>query len=311
MEDSRPRVVCAICATPVYLVASTEKAFFFRHRVEDGSCPAQTRTGLTNDELRAMKYKGAQESDAHRRLKGFVERSLRADNQFQDIEVERTWRGQRDPAAIRRPDVQARRAELRIAFEAQLTTTFLDVVIGRKRFYRTEGGLLVWVFPYFDPSHRRLTEDDLLFNNNSNVLVVDRKTMEASEATGCFTARCFYRRPTLQGYVLGTIWESCLVKWDSPSIDLDKQQVFAFDYEAAEQQLLETRNAAILAERDANDQAARDALFAFVTSRVDGTNWQERSDAWLALKRTFLDRNLHLAGECEPDPVWRNVIAVF
>lgn len=301
MEGSRPRVVCAICGTPVYLVATTEKAFFFRHRIEDGSCPAETRNGLTDDELRAMKYKGAQESDAHRRLKNLIERSLRADKEFQDIQIEKTWRGQRDSAALRRPDVQARREELRVAFEAQLTTTFLDVVIGRKLFYLSEGGLLVWILPYFDPSYRQLTIDDVLFNNNSNVLVVDRETTEASEAAGCFIVRCFYRRPVLNGSVLGASWESCLTKWDKLSIRLDKQQVFAFDYETAEQQLLGFQKAA-------NDQAARDALFAAVTSRPEDSYWEERLDAWQALKRRFIDRNLHLAGEHGPDPTWRSVI---
>ncbi|HQR91416.1 MAG TPA: hypothetical protein PLH31_19515, partial [Caulobacter sp.] len=60
--------------------------------------------------------------------------------------------------------------------EAQLTTTFLDVVIGRKTFYRAEGGLLVWVLPHFDPAYRQLTVDDLLFNNNADVLILDRES---------------------------------------------------------------------------------------------------------------------------------------
>jgi len=79
-----------------------------------------------------MKYKGAQESEAHRRLKALIERSLLADPRFQDVLAEKVWRGQRDPTSLRRPDIQARLDDLRIVSEAQLTTTFLDVVIGRK-----------------------------------------------------------------------------------------------------------------------------------------------------------------------------------
>src|SRR3546814_3441912 len=33
MKRDTPRVVCAICGVPVYLVARTDKVFFFRHRV--------------------------------------------------------------------------------------------------------------------------------------------------------------------------------------------------------------------------------------------------------------------------------------
>lgn len=124
MDAEQPRVVCAICGTPIYVVSSPEKAFFFRHRIEDGSCPAQTRDGLSEDDVRAMKYKGAQESEPHRRLKRLIERSLRADPRFEEVQVETTWRGQRDPAVLRRPDIQATLGGLRIAFEAQLTTTF-------------------------------------------------------------------------------------------------------------------------------------------------------------------------------------------
>ena len=73
--------------------------------------------------------------------------------------------------------MQARRADFRIAFEVQLTTTFLDVVIGRKTFYRNQGALLVWVLAYFDPGYRQLTVDGVLFNNNANVFVIDEASM--------------------------------------------------------------------------------------------------------------------------------------
>ena len=70
------RLVCATCGVPVYLACSTSKRFFFRHRHEDGSCPAVTRTGFTEADIRAMKYRGTQESEAHKRIKELVLRSL-------------------------------------------------------------------------------------------------------------------------------------------------------------------------------------------------------------------------------------------
>jgi len=59
---------------PVYLVSLTSKAFFFRHTIEDGSCPAQTRGAWSHEQIKAMKYHGAQESDAHRRMKVLLEK---------------------------------------------------------------------------------------------------------------------------------------------------------------------------------------------------------------------------------------------
>jgi len=165
-----PRLTCAMCGVPVYLVSSKRKSFFFRHIIEDGSCPAQTRGAWSYDQIKAMKYHGAQESDAHRRMKMLLERSLLTDPGASEIHQEKTWRAAGCPASYRRPDVQAVYSGVRLAFEAQLSTTFLDVVVGRRAFYRDDGALLIWVLPRFDPNYRRLTEDDILFTNNHNVL---------------------------------------------------------------------------------------------------------------------------------------------
>jgi hypothetical protein len=55
---SEPLYKCALCPSAVYLVSSPEKRFFFRHRHEDGSCPAQTRSALDRKDILARKYHG-------------------------------------------------------------------------------------------------------------------------------------------------------------------------------------------------------------------------------------------------------------
>ncbi len=93
-----------------------------------------------------------------------------------------------DGSQRRRPDISATwRGGLRVVFEAQLKTTFLDVVVRRRVFYRDQGALLVWILRSFDPFDRRLTVDDLLFKNNSNIFV-DQLTIFSSKASG--TERC-------------------------------------------------------------------------------------------------------------------------
>ncbi|WP_447954224.1 DUF7830 domain-containing protein [Sphingopyxis chilensis] len=53
MHRDEPRFVCADCMVPVYLVSRPEEhIFFFRHRHEDGSCPARTRSPLSEEEIR-------------------------------------------------------------------------------------------------------------------------------------------------------------------------------------------------------------------------------------------------------------------
>ena len=193
MRDGAPRLLCALCGTPVYFASSPDKRVFFRHQREDGRCTAVTRQSLTQDDLREMIYRGRQESRQHRETKQLIAEGLQADPDFSGVALETSWRAA-DDIFRRRPDVAATwRGGLRVAFEAQLTTTFLDVVVRRRTFYRGEGGLLVWVLRRFDPSNRRMTQDDLLFSNNSNVLVVDSATAAASREAGRFMVRVHHR----------------------------------------------------------------------------------------------------------------------
>ncbi|MDI1294857.1 MAG: DUF6035 family protein, partial [bacterium] len=230
----KPRLVCPMCGVTLFLASSMRKNFYLRHRSEDGSCPAVTHSGLTEAEMRAMKYRGAQESDAHLRTKELLVRSLGADPSFSEVRVEATWRASEGMSGLRRPDVSAQCGDLRTAFEVQLSTTFLDVVLGRERFYREEGAALVWVLPSFDPSYRRMTTDDLLFGNNSNILVVDDATVAASITARQLVVRAWHRQPRIEGERVIDDWIERLVPWGELLIDVDRQTVCAFDFAAAE-----------------------------------------------------------------------------
>lgn len=263
----KPLFACGLCTTPVYLVASREKRFFFRHRREDGSCPSITRSALSRDEILALKYDGQRESVAHRKIKERLLRSLAADPSNSEIVSERQWRSARDPGSRRQPDVQALTTFGRVAFEAQLSTTFLDVVAGRRSFYRSEGALLIWVMAGFDPNYRRMTTDDLLFSNNSNILVVDEETAALSESSGIFYLRAHYRVPELVSGVIRDDWASQIVAFRDLRIDLESQSAWAFDYEGQSRLLLE--NARIGVER--RDRDLREKICSFWLARNQHT----------------------------------------
>jgi competence CoiA-like predicted nuclease len=237
MKKGNPRFVCAICSGPVYLVSSPTKSFFFRHQLEDGRCPAQTRGLWSAEEIRAMKYHGARESEAHKRTKDQVRRTLEADPRFSDVGMETRWASRLDKKVYRRPDVQAKYLGNRIAFEVQLTTTFLDVAVGRRLFYRDEGAQLIWVLRRFDPDYRRLTEDDILFTNNSNVFVVDNVTVEASELDKRAYLKCHYRQTSLDDGQRVARWESAVVALDELTFDQQGARVFFFDVDANDRQV--------------------------------------------------------------------------
>lgn len=302
VKRGEARLVCATCGVPVYLACSTTKRFFFRHRHEDGSCPAVTRTSLTEAEIRAMKYRGTQESEAHKRIKALVLRSLAADSRFVDVLCEQTWRSSEGLSGLRRPDVSARLEDLRLAFEVQLSTTFLDVVLSRREFYRTERAALVWVLPNFHPNYRRMTDDDILFSNNSNIFVVDESTAAASEAAGSFMMKCWHRKPVIEGDNIVDQWVERLVSWDEIEVDVDQQIVQAFDYSLEAANLAEEIKAAMLARIAAEQAALEQAKIAFENDlrqqvlslvfddRVDD-DLMNRHDRWLALNARLLEIN--------------------
>lgn len=273
-SKGQPRLICPICGVTLFLASSMQKNFYLRHRSEDGSCPAVTHTGLTEAEMRAMKYRGAQESAAHLRTKELLVRSLAADPAFADVHVETTWKATEGLGGLRRPDVSARCGDLRVAFEVQLSTTFLDVVLGRKRFYRDQGAALVWLLPGFDPNYRRMTTDDILFGNNSNILVVDEGTVAASLASGRLTLRVWHRQPRVEGDRIVDDWVERLVPWEQLEFDLQRQTVCAFDFAAAETAAI-AELGQLRAERKAQAEAAdREAAEACIRElRADIFKW--------------------------------------
>jgi hypothetical protein len=283
----RPRLVCPMCGVTLFLASSMNKNFYLRHRSEDGSCPAVTHTGLTETDMRAMKYRGAQESDAHLRTKELLVRSLAADPRFADVRVEATWRASEGLLGLRRPDVSARHGALRIAFEVQLSTTFLDVVLGRKRFYRDEGAALVWLLPSFDPSYRRMTTDDILFGNNSNILVVDEATVAASIAASQLVFRAWHRQPRIEGDRIVDDWIERLVPWDELVVNVDQQTICAFDFAVAESAAI-----AELARRREEQKAQAEAALREAAERVV---CELRSDvfAWAKADERFIDPILY------------------
>jgi len=302
------RLVCATCGVPVYLACSTTKRFFFRHRHEDGSCPAVTRTELSEADIRAMMYRGAQESTAHKRIKELLLWSLSADPRFKDVVQEKSWKANEGLSGLRRPDVSARTDTGRLAFEVQLSTTFMDVVLSRKEFYRAERAALVWVLPLFHPSCRRMTDDDILFGNNSNVFVVDEKSAAASEAAGTFIMTCWYRKPLIQGDEIVDEWVERQVCWDEVTVDVDRQTIIAFDYareaailrEELRMACLEGIAVAEAAERQAREDREnelREQVLRFVRDASRDDDYLPRHKAWLLLNDRLRSIGYGLDGE--------------
>lgn len=271
---SNPRYRCAMCQTPVHLVATLDgQRFHFRHELEDGRCEARTRDGLTYDRIAALKYQGLQESEPHKRMKRWLQDCLAADESFTDIAAEATWRSI-DGQSWRRPDVRAVRSGLPVAFEIQLSTTFLKVIAERRNFYQAEGGLLLWVFARFDEGPRRLTQDDVFFNNNQNAFVITPETVRLSVERKALHLECVWTEPRYDGQP--QTLSRRVVAFKDLTLEPHRQRAFFFDYEG---------------NKEALDASVRLAFESFWVA-TDDISADVRDKRWRQLRRDLVRRGV-------------------
>lgn len=287
ISEGSPLYTCPICGVPVYLVSLKEKRrFFFRHDLEDGRCPARTRGALSEKEINARKYNGAKESWAHIRMKEIIAESLRCDPRFSEVKVESILKSQ-DRAAWRKPDVQAIYDGIPVAFEIQLSTTFLRVIAERRAFYLREGGLLVWIFKSFEEDRARLTQEDIFYNNNRNLFLASEETLKASREAGSLILDCRWAEPFLNLSKVETRWNGRLTAFNELAIEREKQRVFLYDYDREAEALQDA----------SGDEALRMAFEEFWLSHDPYEAYDK--DTWAWLRARFRERGLILP--VEPD----------
>jgi hypothetical protein len=272
-----PRFRCAHCGVGVTLRRSPQGRWHFRHLVEDGSCRYQTKGVFSQDEFDARRYNGQKEGPEHIWMKRLIRESLYADRSVDPASIgeEIRWKGKINPATWRKPDLQARRNDVRIAFEVQLSSTYVNVMRERRHFYMTEGGLLFWILPSISEESRRQFEDDVLYPNNCNVFAVDEETRDLSRMRGELMLRCGYIEPVQEGWHVRERWHEKIVAMSELTIDLANQCVYYFDYEVA-------RSDVERAVRMVGGENVLEELKA-VVERILGHD--EAMESWRALKR--------------------------
>jgi len=280
IAEKKPLLACPLCIVPVHMVSlSQERRFYFRHETEDGRCPAKTKGRLSEERILAMKYDGARESAAHIRMKEIIAESLRRDSDFSQVEVEPIWKGA-ERNERRRPDVRAMwRATLPVAFEVQLSTTFLRVIAERRQFYLRQGGLLIWVFSKFDMGNARLTQDDIFYNNNRNAFIASEDTLKASGESRGMMLDCVWSEPSIEEGHLLWAQKSGRTSFRDLTVEPENQRIFLFDADGAKERCLAETPDGLL---------RRDFRTFWLSSAAydDG--------AWLSLRSRFAQRGLTL-----------------
>jgi hypothetical protein len=120
-----------------------------------------------------------------------------------------------------------------MAFEIQLSTTYIRVIAERREFYLQEGGLLIWLFKRFDEGGNRLTQDDVFYNNNRNVFLASEETLAASKAAGKLCLECRWTEPVAEAGSVVLQWRRKIVSIDELTIDAERQRIYFYDFDGA------------------------------------------------------------------------------
>ncbi|MDD5839454.1 MAG: competence protein CoiA family protein [Bacteroidales bacterium] len=192
IEKGEVKYFCGGCCKPVVLRGRKIEegvTMFFRHKGDaPKDCPFEDGRLLSEQQMRALKYKGKQESLLHEKLKCFIAAALE-DEGF-EVDVEKTKKINQSQS--RRPDVLAHNplTQQNIVFEIQMSTTFLNVVVGRMSDYSSIDYSVIWVFNRFEPEVYT-TKDTYQFQNN-NIFILDDEMMDLSLKNNKLTFRVYY-----------------------------------------------------------------------------------------------------------------------
>jgi competence CoiA-like predicted nuclease len=219
--------VCRYCSEKLQLLGGNKgvnynkgsyKVLHFAHSKSETECPQKSSdTHFSKSEINIMKYNGQKEGEDHKKIKEFIAKYLRINESnnegVTEVLIERNWRGN-DPSTKvwKRPDVRCSFDDKKIAFEIQLSTTFLSVIEERQHFYKENQGFILWIFKDFviDDNFRSLTDNDVIFSNNQNAFVLDEEAISKSEETDRLTFKCYFKNFDILEEKIVESWE---MKW--------------------------------------------------------------------------------------------------
>lgn len=294
--EGRVRYVCPWCESPMVLRSiptrdRNEERFYFKHKDPGNKCAGAF--GLSAEAISARKFAHTKESAEHKRFKQLVADSIAADSAFSDTRVESRWVDV-DGVRWRQPDVQSQWNGQRIAFEVQLSTTFLHVLAERMTFYRRNHGMLLWLFRDLDADEFRLAEDDLFYSNNRNAFRVNEATRQLSQERGCFVIECLWHEPRWIDGAPAIVAQQGVIEFRDLTFDVSASntpRAYWFDYDGAAQELAQRQAEKARQESDKRDQGLRDAMEA---AMVGYERTSDGGPAWQTVRQQFRERGFDL-----------------
>lgn len=232
VHQRRAIYVCMFCKQSIGIRGHiNRKDYYLTHTFRSDDCIIKTNHHLTEEQIRCIKYNGEKESDLHEELKNKIAHYLELDENIISVQTEKIYKDLAISKEWKKPDVMAELADKKIAFELQLSTTFLSVIVARTIFYRERGIFLIWIFPNFslDSHLQQFTQKDVYYNNSFNVYVFDKDAQEKSKNKSRLILKCYYKSFAIKDNSIHEKWACAFISIDELKFNTKKMEVLFYD----------------------------------------------------------------------------------
>lgn len=240
-NEKLPKIYgCWYCKGKAVLRAvKSDKRISYFKAIHSPDCKIKSKN-LSKEQILRIKYNGQQESQLHIELKNkianLLELNLLHKKEIENVIIDKPRKLSTDENSKewKRPDIfttyNRKNRKYRIAFELQITTTFLDVVIARQDFYKRDESYIIWVFKHFDTDrkHQKMMELDIFVSNKKNAFVINKDTIIESEKQKDLILLCIYKKYYREGKSILFDWEEEMVSLNDLTFD-NEYKVFYHD----------------------------------------------------------------------------------
>lgn len=204
-----PKFLCPYCLQIVKISGkSTQRGIvsFFAHTYDSDECPIKTNSTFSKEDLDAIKYSKIRESQRHLKLKDLLSKALSSENSkkigVRNVAVEKTFKSDNPLLNWRRPDVYAEFNGYKIAFEIQLSTTFLSVIVARDIFYKMNNTYIIWIFNFSQHQEyinlENLMCKDIYYANKRNAFIFDNEAIARSNESKELILKVIWFEPMIE-----------------------------------------------------------------------------------------------------------------
>ena len=228
--DDNTRFRCIACDSPLVLLSTSDRSgFYFKHKHFIADCPIKDEKSLPPDVLRAAKFNGKQESAAHEYMKSLLYRLLKLDSRFVNVDKEKVRKDSCNKE-WKKPDVEGSFLGNKYVFEIQLATELLEIIAKRRNFYIRNNTVLVWVFQAFSFDRARISDLDISYSNNNNVIVLNAEAVEKTLSTGRLHLSCLWRETCIENGKISYLHKEDLFDFEKLNKNFGQSQIYHHNF---------------------------------------------------------------------------------